>query len=89
MTSDRAFIFHKSMDESNTVVNVYTLYRHLQQYCSVTNRYVFLRVNPYFSKKVKVICEGKGQKSGSQFSKQWPLQGHLRFPTTPCFSWPR
>ena len=27
----------KSMGESNTVVNAYTMYRHLQQYCSHPN----------------------------------------------------
>ena len=27
-------ILNTSMDESNTVVSAYTMYRHLQQYCS-------------------------------------------------------
>ena len=28
------------MDESNTVVSAYTLYRHLQQYCTRPDKYV-------------------------------------------------
>ena len=36
----------KSMGESNTVVNAYTMYRHLQQYCSHTSKFEWKMETP-------------------------------------------
>ena len=35
--------------------------------------------------KVKVICQGQGQISRSQFSEKWPLSGHSCFTNASCY----
>ena len=48
------------MDESNTVVSAYTMYRHLQQYCSHPS---ILRYNEHCTVLIP-LCTSGGQATG-------------------------
>ena len=50
-----------SMDESNTVVSAYTLYRHLQQYCSLSSIYQITGLKKHIlSAKWNLMQRGNG-----------------------------
>ena len=65
------------MVESNTVVSAYTLYRHLQQYCSHPSTWLLPFLNPFPNNKFQTLPNSKefaddnfkSNENGRKFSK--------------------